>query len=110
MRSALPIEECDLAYALAIIGGKWKIYILWKLQNQRLRFGELRRAVPGISEAVLMTQLKELERDGLLRRIDFNTMPPHVEYELTPIAKSLDEAMMAMHHWAGNHRRLSADD
>lgn len=107
MKSVLPIEECDVAYALSIVGGKWKIYILWRLIHKRLRFGELRRAVLGISETVLISQLKELERDGLVRRISHNTVPPHVEYELTPIGERLDDALVELHKWAGEHRSVS---
>jgi DNA-binding HxlR family transcriptional regulator len=104
MKSVLPIEECDIAYALSLIGGKWKMYIISKLAHKRLRFGELKRAVPGVSEAVLISQLKELERDGLVRRIDHQTVPPHVEYELSPIASKLDDALWALHLWAEQHR------
>lgn len=107
MKSSLPITECDVAYALNLIGGKWKMYIISRLVHRRLRFSELRRAVPGISEAVLIAQLKELERDGLVKRIDFHTVPPHVEYELAPIAEKLDAALWALHDWAGTHRKLS---
>jgi DNA-binding HxlR family transcriptional regulator len=106
MKSALPIAECDIAYALSLIGGKWKMYIISRLVHKRVRFGELRRSVPGISEAVLISQLKELERDGLVKRINYQTVPPHVEYELTPIAEALDDALWALHEWAGKHKKL----
>ena len=104
MKSVLPIAECDIAYALSLIGGKWKMYIISRLLHKRLRFGELRRSVPGVSESVLITQLKELERDGLVRRINHQTVPPHVEYELTVIGEQLDDALWTMHEWAGKHR------
>ena len=105
MKSTLPIAECDIAYALSLIGGKWKMYIISRLLHKQLRFGELRRQVPGISEAVLISQLKELEHDGLVERIDFKTVPPHVEYRLTPIGATLDDALWAIHEWAGEHRQ-----
>jgi DNA-binding HxlR family transcriptional regulator len=105
MKSSLPIEKCDVAYAMNIIGGKWKIYILWKLYHQRIRFAELRRLVPGISEAVLIAQLKMLENDGLVRRITYNEIPPHVEYELTTQAELLGEALDAVRVWGGLHRK-----
>lgn len=110
MKSVLPIAECDIAYALSLIGGKWKMYIISRLLHKRLRFGELRRAVPGISEAVLIAQLKELERDGMIKRIDYQTVPPHVEYELTPIGEQLDDALLAVHEWAGKHRTTVGTD
>lgn len=104
MKSTLPIESCDVAYALSIIGGKWKIFILWKLLGRRLRFAELRRNVPGISETVLIAQLKELEQDGLVKRTVYHEVPPHVEYELTELAQSLGDALSALRVWGGRHR------
>lgn len=107
MKSSLPIEKCDVAYAMNIIGGKWKIYILWKLYRKRSRFAELRRAVPGISEAILIAQLKMLEKDGLVRRIAYNEIPPHVEYELTTQAELLGEALNAVRVWGSLHREAA---
>lgn len=103
----LPSNTCDVAYALDLIGGKWKIYILWQLLHKRMRFSELRRNVPGISEPVLILQLKELQRDGIISRIDFQTVPPHVEYELTEIGHQLHEVIIRFQKWGSEHRAES---
>jgi DNA-binding HxlR family transcriptional regulator len=101
----LPSDTCDVAYALDLIGGKWKIFILWQLLDKRMRFSELRRNVPGISEPVLILQLKELQRDGVIERIDFGTVPPHVEYELTETGSKLRVALTHFQRWGSGHRR-----
>ncbi|MGH7240366.1 MAG: winged helix-turn-helix transcriptional regulator [Candidatus Saccharimonadales bacterium] len=106
--SVLPTETCDVAYAMSIIGGKWKLFILWKLLGKRLRFAELRRAVRGISETVLISQLKELERDGLVKRISYHVVPPHVEYELTPVAQELNESLQQLRRWGAKRRATAA--
>lgn len=100
----LPSATCDVAYALDLIGGKWKIFILWQLLNKRMRFSELRRKVSGISEPVLILQLKELQRDGIVRRIDYKTVPPHVEYELTETGLKLRTALAHFQKWGSEHR------
>lgn len=103
----LPSDTCNVAYAVKIIGGKWKIYILWQLLGKRMRFSEIHRAVPGISEPVLIVQLKELQKDGVVRRIDFKTVPPHVEYELTPLGQSLDIVLEKLQAWGSHHRHTT---
>lgn len=100
----LPSDTCDVAYALDLIGGKWKIFILWQLLQKRMRFSELHRNVPGISEPVLILQLKELRRDGIIERIDFKTVPPHVEYELTATGQKLREVIVQFQRWGSEHR------
>ena len=70
VRINLP-DECGLGQALSVIGGRWKSAILWELHERALRFGELRRRLPGISEKVLYEQLREMERDGVVRREAF---------------------------------------
>lgn len=104
-KSVLPAETCDVAYALSLIGGKWKIFILWKLLDKRMRFAELKRAIPGISEGVLIAQLKELQQDDIVRRIDFQTVPPHVEYELTDVGQQLNVALTDFRQWGAVHRQ-----
>ena len=108
MKSTLPIEDCNVAYAQNIIGGKWKLVILWKLLEQRLRFSELRRALPGISEAVLISQLKELEHSHLIKRIDHHTVPPRVEYEVSEAGQALRPTLITLELWGKSHRSLHA--
>lgn len=99
-------DTCNVAYALTVIGGKWKISIIWELRNHDLRPAELRRSLAGISEAVLISQLKDLRRDGLVQRIDHQKIPPHVTYRLTPLGKSLEPTLQHLYKWGDQCRAL----
>ena len=94
-----PHFNCGIGPAFHVIGGKWKAVILWELHAQARRFGELRRLVPGISEKMLIQQLRELAADGLVNRVEKNAVPPHVEYSLTPLGKSLNKALGPLADW-----------
>jgi len=86
--------------ALGVLTGKWKLEILFLL-NQRLhRFGELRRAIPGITQHMLTAKLRELESDGLIRRTAYPEVPPRVEYEMTSKARRLEPVFDAIFSWA----------
>jgi DNA-binding HxlR family transcriptional regulator len=76
-------QTCAVTRAMSLIGGRWKPIILWALVNDVNRFNALCRAIPAISKKVLTAQLRELERDGLIERIDYRTVPARVEYRLT---------------------------
>lgn len=71
-------------FALDRIGGAWKMPILWRLRERILRYSELRKDIPHITDKMLTTQLRELEEDGLISRTVFPVVPPRVEYALTP--------------------------
>ncbi|MBE1469784.1 winged helix-turn-helix transcriptional regulator [Kibdelosporangium phytohabitans] len=90
---------CGLDAALDVMGGKWKALILWELIDGALRFGELRRRVAGISERVLILQLKELQACGLVHRELYHQVPPKVEYTLTELGESLITAMTPLGAW-----------
>jgi DNA-binding HxlR family transcriptional regulator len=94
---------CGLEAALDVVGGKWKVLILWALRSAPCRFGELRRQVGGISEKMLIQSLKELEQDQIVRRKDFKEVPPHVEYSLTAFGSSLYEALAPLCTWGQQH-------
>lgn len=96
--------RCGLEAALKVVGGKWKVLILWHLENPA-RFGELKRLVNGISEKVLIQQLRELEADGIVNRKDFQEVPPRVEYSLTPFGKSLTIALSPLCNWGKKHMK-----
>jgi DNA-binding HxlR family transcriptional regulator len=101
--------HCGLEAALDVIGGKWKPLILWHLQTERRRFGELKRLVQGISEKVLIQQLRELESDGIIHRKAYPEIPPRVEYSLTPFGVSLKEALTPLCRWGSKHmQRIGA--
>ncbi|HEU5121921.1 MAG TPA: helix-turn-helix domain-containing protein [Candidatus Saccharimonadales bacterium] len=99
-------DICNVAYAINVIGGKWKISIIWELASgEPRRLAELRRKLVGISEGVLITQLKSLERDGLIKRRPFPVVPPRVEYTLTSHGRQLVEIIQGIERWGGNYRR-----
>ncbi|MET8800122.1 helix-turn-helix domain-containing protein [Nocardia sp. NPDC004568] len=83
-----------------VISGKWKGLILWELDNYGVRrFGELRRGLPGVSEKMLIQQLRELEEDGLIDRTVYPEVPPRVEYRLTDLGRSLNTALEPLGEW-----------
>jgi DNA-binding HxlR family transcriptional regulator len=83
-----------------VVGGKWKARVVWALlRNGNLRFSELRKACPPISDRILSKELKELEGWGLILRREFSTNPPHTEYSLTDLGKTLRPLMVAMAEW-----------
>lgn len=94
---------CGLEAALAVVGGKWKVLILWALRLAPRRFGELKREIGGISEKMLIQHLKELERDQVVVRRDFKEVPPRVEYALTDFGASLYEALSPLCEWGEAH-------
>src|SRR5471030_2582575 len=97
--------NCGLDAALAVLGGKWKPLILFHLAHGVHRYGELRRAVGRVSDKVLIQQLKELQLDEVVERIDFQEIPPKVEYSLTPFGRSLARTLMPMCVWGTENRQ-----
>ena len=91
--------SCGLEASLSVIGGKWKILIIWQLANRPRRFGELRRFVTGVTEKMLIQGLKELEKDGLVSRRDFREIPPKVEYSLTERGVELANVLRPLCEW-----------
>ncbi|AJT41627.1 winged helix-turn-helix transcriptional regulator [Psychromicrobium lacuslunae] len=91
--------SCGLDAAVAVVGGKWKPLILWALHEQSRRFGELRREVRGVTEKMLTQQLRELESDGIVHREVYREVPPRVEYSLTPLGQSLNQALLPLGDW-----------
>jgi DNA-binding HxlR family transcriptional regulator len=105
MRKAMAHKEysCGLEAALDVVGGKWKVLILWFLRVTPRRFGELRREIGGISEKMLIQHLKEMEADGIVTRKDYKEVPPRVEYALTSFGQSLLEALVPLCTWGQEH-------
>ena len=92
-------DYCPVTITLGIIGGRWKPIILFHLQKGKLRYGELRKCIPGITEKMLVQQLRELETDQLIIRDVKPVVPPHVEYKLSPKGRSLDTVLNEMGKW-----------
>ena len=95
--------KCPTRQALDRIADKWTALIVGLLAERPHRFGELRRGVRGISHKVLSQTLQSLERDGLVRRTPLATVPPTVEYSLTPLGRTLDEPLASIRRWAERH-------
>ncbi|GLW77335.1 transcriptional regulator [Actinokineospora globicatena] len=96
-------HHCGIDAAMDVIGGKWKVLILWALNDHPRRFGDLRRNLPGITEKVLTDHLRELEADGIVDRQAHPVTPPHVEYSLTPLGHSLNTALAPLGDWGREH-------
>lgn len=94
---------CGLDAALFVLGGKWKPLILFHLAHETRRYGELRRAVGKVSDKVLIQQLKELQADGIIDRVDFGEIPPKVEYSLTDFGRTLGKALAPLCEWGTRH-------
>ena len=105
MKSKHRPYSCGLEAALDILDGKWKALILRGLREGPRRFGDLRRAVGGVSEKMLIQGLKELEADGALVRRDFREVPPRVEYCLTPFGMELFQSLVPLCDWGTKHMR-----
>jgi len=102
---------CAVEITLGLIDGKWKGVILFHLQEGLLRFGELRRKMPGITQRMLTKQLRALEEDGLITRTVYPEVPPRVEYALSQTGQRLRPVIDALRAWGIEHRaRLEATD
>ena len=99
------ITSTPFGYTLSIIGGKWKMIIMfWLVEYKVLRYGELKRCIGPISDKILNNQLKELERDGVIIRKEYAQIPPKVEYSLSKRGWSLMPILEEMCKWGENNR------
>jgi DNA-binding HxlR family transcriptional regulator len=94
---------CEIEAVLAVVGGKWKLFILWNLRHGTLRYAQLRHRIEGISERVLIKQLRELEADGMVHREQYPEVPPRVEYSLTERGHSFGPAIESLADWGRQH-------
>ncbi|WHT16405.1 helix-turn-helix domain-containing protein [Crossiella sp. CA-258035] len=95
---------------LGLVGDKWTLPVIGQLRDRTLRFSDLHRAVTGISQRMLTLTLRQLERDGLLTRTAHPSVPPRVEYTLTPLGRTLLDAAAGLGEWADTHRREIGDN
>jgi len=101
--------ECPGIYASNLIGGQWTMSIMCFLRDSKLRFGELRRCIPDITERMLTLQLRKMEANKLVKRTVFAEVPPRVEYELTKIGKDVLPIMDQLEEWGKKHKKQTAD-
>jgi DNA-binding HxlR family transcriptional regulator len=97
--------SCGMAYTLGVIGGRWKPAILCRLRVGTLRYSELKKDIDGISERMLVAQLRELEAAGIVERIVYAEVPPRVEYRMTKLGKTIEPVLQAMSDWGDMHRQ-----
>lgn len=98
-------DDCQMVREiLDLIGDKWTLYIIATLKDGPVRFNELRRRIDGISQRMLTINLRGLERDGLVKRTLFPTIPPRVDYELTDVGRTLLAPVMTLVTWANNNQ------
>ncbi len=103
--------NCEKELTLSVIGGKWKMLILWHLGKEGTkRFGELKALMPGITQRMLVNQLRELEEDLIVHREVYPVVPPKVEYSLTEQGKSLMPILDAMYEWGKNYMETVMKD
>lgn len=95
--------NCPVERTLKVIGGRWKVLILRELFPGVRRFGQLHRALSGITQKMLTQQLRELEEDGIIHREVYLQVPPKVEYSLTTLGESLKPILDSMHEWSIKH-------
>jgi DNA-binding HxlR family transcriptional regulator len=101
-------SNCPAEFTLAMIGGRWKIPLIFHLLAGAKRFSELSRALGGVTQKMLTQQLREMERQGLVERKIYAQVPPKVEYSLTPLGRSLKPVVDAMCRWGDLHASSAA--
>lgn len=98
------IEKCPVETSLDVLAGKWKILILWYLRSNTLRFNELQKKLPRVTQKMLIQKLRELEEDGIVLRVVYPVVPPKVEYSLTEYGETLKPILKQMYLWGEIHK------
>jgi DNA-binding HxlR family transcriptional regulator len=95
-----PVAQCPVTFTSRVTGGRWKARIVWALlRREVLRYSEIRKACPPISDRILSKELKELETWGMVERRDYGSIPPKTDYRLTDLGETLRPVMQAMADW-----------
>lgn len=100
------IGFCGMIYAIDILGGRWKLLILYKLEGRTLRFSELKKHLPNITDRMLTLHLQELEKSGLVVRTVYAEVPPKVEYYLSDSAQQLAPVWKQLEQWGHAHKAI----
>jgi DNA-binding HxlR family transcriptional regulator len=100
------VDFCGVMYSIDMLGGRWKLAILYKLEKRTRRFKELKEHIPGISDRMLTLHLQELEKHGLVIRTVYAEVPPRVEYTLSESARKLAPIWQQLESWGAEHRAL----
>ena len=108
MQTIQELPKCPVETTLTLISDKWKVLILRDLMPGARRFGELKKSRGGVSQKVLTAQLREMEGSGLLTRTVYPEVPPHVEYTLTELGRSLKPVLDAMQAWGEEYKAQNA--
>ncbi|MFC4100722.1 winged helix-turn-helix transcriptional regulator [Paenibacillus xanthanilyticus] len=99
------LQDTPFGYTLSVIGGKWKMVIIYLLaENEPVRFNDLKRQIGAITYKTLSSQLKELEQDGMVERKEYPQVPPKVEYRLTDKARTLLPMLEGLCEWGAQHQ------
>lgn len=106
---AILVRNCGMVYALSIIGSRWKPTILFNLLQRKMRYSEMLRSIPNISERMLVAQLRELEQTGMISREIYPEVPPRVEYELTEQGRSAEPLLRNISEWGSMMMEKNAD-
>lgn len=105
------LDNCPLTYALNLIGGKWRLPIIWALsKNGTMRYNELKNRIDGITNMMLTQSLKELEQYGIISRKQFMEVPPRVEYSLTAYGENLIPALKALANWGKKMQAVTTEN
>nr|WP_201298144.1 helix-turn-helix domain-containing protein [Nocardia sp. CY41] len=104
MSSDADHEVCGMTVAIDVVGGKWKMHLMWVLGAGPQRFGRIRRLLEGVSEKVLAENLRQLEASGVVHREVYPEVPPRVEYSLTPLGVELAVALRPLEEWGDRHK------
>lgn len=98
------VSQCHVESTLKVIGGKWKLVILWHLAQRKLRFSELEKLLPGINQKMLTSSLRDMEKDKLVTRTVYAQVPPRVEYTISDRGISLGKVLQELDKWGQANR------
>lgn len=104
------LTPCPVMTALSVFGDKWKPIILWVIRDETMRFGQIKKKIPPITQKMLTQHLRELERDGIVHRKVYPVVPPKVEYSLTPYGRTLRPILDGIANWGAAHLQKTAKD